>query len=143
MKPEENTKRSSNAQPDEILKKSAECDRLAAACEKLTAELLAPKDQRIDLSTRNGNLAAYNSELLDKTKTHGHKIGALHGKHGRLDAEVRKIKNTIDRAEQRLQDISQCWDCGFGFGAGLEFKDGYKTFLVKCARCLKAVNVER
>src|SRR5277367_2389286 len=33
-----------------------------------------------------------------------------------------EIKNTIDRAEQRLQDISQCCDCGFGFGADLEFK---------------------
>jgi predicted Zn-ribbon and HTH transcriptional regulator len=138
MKPEENTKRSPNAQLDEVLKKSAECDRLAAACENLTAELLAAKDQCIDLSTRNGNLAAHNSKLLDKTKPHGHKIGALYGKHGRLNAEVREIKNTIDRAEQRLQDISQCCDCGFGFGADLEFKDDFKTFLVKCARCLKS-----
>jgi len=118
--------------------KSTACDRLAAACENLTAELLAVKDQCIDLSTRNGNLAAHNSELLDKTKPNGYKIGALYGKHGRLDAEVREIKKTIDRAEQRLQDISQCWDCGLGFGADLDFKDDYKTFLVKCARCLKS-----
>src|SRR5271156_3583942 len=80
MKPEENTKRSPNGQPDGVLKKSAECDRLAAACENLTAELLAAKDQCIDHSARNGNLAAHNGELLDKTKTHGHKIGALYGK---------------------------------------------------------------
>jgi chromosome segregation ATPase len=118
--------------------KSAACDRLAAACENLTAELLAVKDQCIDLSTRNGNLAAHNSELFDETKTHGSKIGALYGRYGRLSAEVREIKNTIDRAEQHLQNISQCWDCGFGFGADLEFKGDYKTFLVKCARCPKS-----
>ena len=66
--PEENTKQSPNAQSDKVLKKSAECDRLAVACERLTAELLAAKDQCINVSTRNGNLAAHNSELLDKTK---------------------------------------------------------------------------
>jgi hypothetical protein len=107
MTPEENTKRSPNRQPDGVLKKSAECDRLAATCENLTAELLTAKDQCIDHSARNGNLAAHNGELLDKTKTHGHKIGAIYGKHGRLNAEVREIKNTIDRVEQRLQDIFQ------------------------------------
>jgi hypothetical protein len=43
-KPEENTKRSPNAQPDEALKKSAEIDRLTTTCEKLTPELLAAED---------------------------------------------------------------------------------------------------
>lgn len=104
---------------------------------KLTTEPLAAKDQCINLSTRNSNLAAHNSELPDKTKFHRHKTSALYEKHGRLDAEVKEIKNTIDRAEQRLQNISQCRNCGFRFGADLEFEDDYKTFLVKCARCLK------
>lgn len=70
MKPEENTQQAANARPDEVLKKSAECDRLAGTCEKLTPELLAAKDQCINLSTRNGNLAAHKNELLDKTKIH-------------------------------------------------------------------------
>jgi uncharacterized protein (DUF3084 family) len=137
MTTEENTKRTINAQPDEVLKKAVECDRLAVTCEEPAAELLAAKDQCINLSTRNGNLAAHNSELPDKTKIHRHKTSTLYGKHSKLDAEVKEIKNTIDRAEQRLQNISQCPNSGFRFGADLEFKDDYKTFLVKCARCLK------
>jgi hypothetical protein len=50
---------------------------------------------------------------------------------------VQKSEKSRTQSEQRLQDISQCCGCGFGFGADLEFKDDYKTFLVKCARCLK------
>jgi hypothetical protein len=124
MKPEENTKRSPNAQPDEVLKKSAECDRLAVTCEKLTAELLAAKDQCIDLSTRNGNLAAHNSELLDKTKTHGHKIGALYG----------SMVDPMQKSEKsRTQSIAQSSTCKTSLNAAIAGSDEALTWSSRMA----------
>ena len=62
---------------------------------------------------------------------------------GRSYAEEQyRNDNATDQA-QSIAQSSACKTspnaaiCGFGFRADLEFKDSYKTFLVKCACCLK------
>ena len=118
MKPEENTKRSPNAHPEEVLKKSAKCDRLAAACERLTTELLAAKDQCIDLSTRNGNLDAHNSELLDKTKLTDIRLALSMG----------SMVDSMQKSEKsRTQSIAQSSACKTSPNAAIAGSDSALT----------------